>query len=72
MGPGGAFAGLAGVILLLVFLSIAAWVFWIVMFIDALKHRDTLWIVLFILSFFTGFLSAVLSTIYFFLEYRRH
>jgi hypothetical protein len=54
-------------VLILLFLSA---IFWMFMFIDALKRRDILWIVLFIFCFFTGFLSGVIAIIYFFVVYK--
>lgn len=60
-----------GLLVLLVILLIAGFVFWLWMFIDVLKKRDTMWIVLFVVSALTGFLSGLLATIYYFVEYRK-
>ena len=67
MGIIGWIIGMGAVIIIL---TIIGYIFWLFMFIDALKRRDTLWILLFILSFFTGFLSGILATIYYFVIYK--
>jgi hypothetical protein len=61
----------AVVLVLIIILLIAGYIFWLWMFIDALKKRDTLWIVLFIFCFFTGFLGGLIATIYWFVEYKK-
>ncbi|NOZ80791.1 MAG: hypothetical protein GXP63_03900 [DPANN group archaeon] len=63
-------AWLASFGIIIVILIILGYIFWLVMFIDALKRRDTLWILLFVLSFFTGFLNGILATIYYFVVYK--
>lgn len=60
-----------GLVVLLIISLILGFVFWLWMFIDVLKKRDTLWIVLFVLSALTGFLGGLLATIYYFVEYRK-
>jgi hypothetical protein len=60
-----------GLVVLLVVLLIAGFIFWLWMFIDALKKRDTLWIALFIFSFLTGFLGGLMATIYYFVVYTK-
>lgn len=57
-------------LVLILVLVVLSYIFWVVMFVDALKKRDLLWIALFIFSFFTGFLSGLLALIYYFAEYR--
>ena len=60
--------GLGTIIIILLIIS---FVFWLIMFIDAVKKRDALWIVLFIFCAFTGFLSGIIATIYYFVAYKR-
>ena len=60
--------GLGFFIIILIILS---YIFWLVMFIDALKRRDILWIILFIFCFFTGFLSGIIAIIYYFVAYKK-
>lgn len=59
-----------GSLALVVILGILGFIFWLWMFIDALKHRDILWIVLFVFCFFTGFLQGIIAIIYYFVVYR--
>ena len=44
--------------------------FWAWMFHDALKTRDTLWIILFIFCFLTGVGQSIIAIVYYFLVYR--
>ena len=62
--------GVIAVIAIIIFL-VLSYLFWIWMFIDAVKKRDVMWIVLFVVSALTGFLSGVLATIYYFVEYKK-
>ncbi len=62
--------GIAAIAFLIILL-IVEYVFWLFMFIDAVKKRDTLWIALFAFSFITGFLSGILATIYYFVVYKK-
>ena len=63
----------AGIALLvfLIILAIISYIFWLWMFIDAVKKRDNMWIILFIVSFLTGFLSGVIAGIYYIVEYKK-
>lgn len=68
----GVLAGLGGVLLIFFFVSIAAFVFWVVMLIDALQRKNwqdesqkNLWLILLIVSFFVGF-SFVVALVYYF------
>jgi hypothetical protein len=60
-----------GLVVLLLVSIIANFVFWLWMLVDALRKRDTLWIALLIFSFFTGFLSGLMATVYWFVVYRK-
>ena len=53
-------------LVLIILLLIWGYVFSIWMFIDALEKRDILWITLFVISFFTGILPSILSTVYYY------
>jgi hypothetical protein len=64
------FAWILGLGAVVIILLIISYVFWLLMFIDAVKKRDILWIFLFIFCFFTGFLSGIIATIYYFVAYR--
>lgn len=67
----GIIAAILGMGMFFVFLIILGYIFWLCMFIDALRRRDVLWIVLFIFCFFTGFLSGIIALIYYFVAYNR-
>lgn len=58
-------------IVFLVILAILSYVFWLWMFIDAVKKRDTMWILLFVVSFLTGFLSGIIAFIYYMVVYKK-
>ncbi|MBI4450586.1 hypothetical protein HY642_01300 [Candidatus Woesearchaeota archaeon] len=51
-------------------LLLIGYVFWLRMFVDAMKQRDTQWIMLFALSFFTGLLPGVIAAVYYAEVYR--
>ena len=65
-----ALLGLSGLLVILIVFIILSYLFWLWMFIHALGERDTLWITLFVLSFFTGLLEGILASIYYFQVYR--
>lgn len=52
-------------------LLIFSYIFWLVMIIDAVKQKDIPWIVAFVLCAFTGFLSVIVSAIYYISAYKR-
>ena len=58
--------------MLLIFsLGILLFVFWLWMFIEALKKRDTLWIILFLVGILTGIFGLLFALFYYFLEYEK-
>ena len=67
----GLLAIILGMGLVVIILLILGYLFWLWMIIDALKKRDTLWIALFIVSFFTGFLSGIIATLYYIIVYKK-
>lgn len=69
MGLLGFILGMGSVMMIVLILS---YVFWLFMFVDALKKRDILWIALFAFSFFTGFLSGILAALYYFIVYKKN
>ena len=64
----GSIVAFFGVWLILILIG---YLFWVWMFMDALAHRDVMWIVLFAFSFFTGFLPGVIAAVYYTTVYRR-
>ncbi|MFH0817638.1 MAG: hypothetical protein V1909_03305 [Candidatus Micrarchaeota archaeon] len=64
-------AAICGLGIGVIILIVLSYLFWLWMFIEALKKRDTLWIALFIIAFLTGFLSWLVPLLYYFIEYRK-
>jgi hypothetical protein len=64
-------AFILGLGIFIIIILVVEYLFWLWMFIDALRKRDILWITLFILSFFTGFLSGVIATLYYVIAYKK-
>jgi hypothetical protein len=63
-----AILGLGAFVLIIL---VIGYIFWLWMFIDCLKKRDILWITLFIFCFFTGFLSGLIATLYYYIVYKK-
>jgi len=53
-------------------LGILLFIFWLWMFIEALKKRDTLWIILFLVGVITGIFGLLFALLYYFLEYEKN
>jgi hypothetical protein len=64
-------AAILGLGTFVLIILVIGYIFWLWMFIDALKKRDILWIALFIFCFFTGFLSGLIATLYYYIVYRK-
>lgn len=58
-------------VVVLIILAVLSYVFWLVMFIDALKRRDMLWIALFIFCALTGVLSGIIAAVYYWEVYKK-
>ena len=50
-------------------IGILLFVFWLWMFIEALKKRDVLWIILFLVGIWTVLFGLLFALLYYFLEY---
>jgi len=70
MGPLEFWAFFLGLGVLWLLAILLGYLFWFVMFFDALRRRAAIWIVLFVMSFFTGILPGFLALAYFFLAYK--
>lgn len=64
--------GLGALLIILLILLIISFVFWLVMLLDAVKRKDTGWIILFVFCAITGVLSGIIATIYYFVAYKHH
>ncbi|MBI5798086.1 hypothetical protein HZA98_04250 [Candidatus Woesearchaeota archaeon] len=55
-----------------IILGVLTLIFWIWMFADAIKKKDTAWIILLIIALFTGFFALVFALIYYFTLYKKN
>ncbi|HIH14975.1 MAG TPA: hypothetical protein HA360_00395 [Nanoarchaeota archaeon] len=63
-----------GIYWMLFFFTVALllFLFWLWMFIEALKKRDTMWIILFLVGLFTMMFGWIFALLYYFLEYEKN
>lgn len=66
------FMGLGLYFMLLFFvIGLLLFIFWLWMFIEAIKNRNMLWIILLVVGIFTGILGIVFAVVYYFMEYKK-
>lgn len=57
---------------ILIILMLIGFMFWMWMFIDALKKRDMMWVALFVVSLMTGALSGLVAGLYYLIVYKKN